>query len=132
MKRDFTYIDDVVKGVVSFIDHPPIIDPKNDPASHAAVNIPFQIFNIGNNKPVKLLDLISIIETVIGRKAKLNFLPMQQGDVIETYADISRINKEVGFIPITDIKTGIKQFVDWYQLYHYKNHSQSDYQKEMK
>jgi UDP-glucuronate 4-epimerase len=132
MKRDFTYIDDIVKGVVSFIDHPPIIDPKNNPASPTATNVPLQIFNIGNNKPVELLDLISIIETTIGRKAKLNFLPMQQGDVIETYADISQINRKVGFMPVTDIKTGIKQFVDWYQFYHYKNYSQSNYQKEKK
>jgi UDP-glucuronate 4-epimerase len=130
MKRDFTYIDDVVDGIISVIDHVPITDPTDNFSNPATSKAPFRIYNIGNNKPVELLKLISVLELTLGRKAKLNLLPIQQGDVIETYADISQISKKNGFIPVTDIKTGIKQFVDWYQFYYYKNYSQSDYRNE--
>jgi UDP-glucuronate 4-epimerase len=118
MKRDFTYIDDIVEGVIRIKDHIPTSDLTNDFSYPTLNKIPFRIYNIGNNNPVELLELISILESVLGRKAKLNFLPMQPGDVVETYADISRLNNEVGFIPVINIETGIKRFVEWYQMYY--------------
>jgi UDP-glucuronate 4-epimerase len=120
MKRDFTYIDDIVDGIIRVIDHIPTYNPTDNFSNPATSKAPFQIYNIGNNKPVELLELISILELELDRKARLNMLPIQTGDVTETYADISQINKEVGFIPVTDIKTGIKQFIDWFRnYYHY-------------
>jgi UDP-glucuronate 4-epimerase len=121
MKRDFTYIDDIVEGVVRIIDHIPTSEPTNNLSSPATSKSPFRIYNIGNNKPIELLELISILESTLGQKAKLNLLPMQAGDVTETFADISRLNNEIGFTPVTNIETGIKQFVDWYKDYYQTN-----------
>ncbi len=122
LERDFTYIDDVVEGVVRLIDKKPISNTnwdrvKSDPFSSIA---PYRIFNIGNNKPVKLMDFISVLEKHIGKKAKINFLPMQPGDVYSTYADISLLNSFVGFEPKTSIDDGLKKFVEWYKSY-FKN-----------
>ncbi|MDR2440414.1 MAG: NAD-dependent epimerase [Planctomycetaceae bacterium] len=118
MKRDFTYIDDIVDGIICVVDHIPTYNSTDNFSSPATSKYPFRIYNIGNNKPVELLELISILESTLGRKAKLNLLPMQSGDVMETYADISRLNNEIGFTPVTNIETGIKQFVDWYSIYY--------------
>jgi UDP-glucuronate 4-epimerase len=120
MRRDFTYIDDIVEGVVRVADRIPTPDPKwsatnPDPASSSA---PFRVYNIGNNRPVELMTLIGILEQQLGRKAQLNFLPMQPGDVPETFADIDDLAREVGFHPATPIETGVERFVRWYRAHH--------------
>lgn len=118
MKRDFTYIDDIVEGIVRSIRYIPMADPDDDLSSPATGRAPYRVYNIGNNKPVKLTELISTIESVIGKKAVVNLLPMQPGDVPETYADIDRLHREVGFTPSTDLKKGIGHFVEWYRRYY--------------
>jgi UDP-glucuronate 4-epimerase len=120
MKRDFTYIDDIVEGIFRLLPKAPVSNAtwnynSPDPASSFA---PYRIFNIGNNKPVELLHFIEVIETKLGRKAVKNFLPLQDGDVPETYADIDDLMKEVGFKPSTSIEEGIEQFVKWYIEYY--------------
>jgi UDP-glucuronate 4-epimerase len=120
MRRDFTYVDDIVEGVVRVADRVPAADPNwsaiaPDPASSFA---PYRIYNIGNNRPVELMSLIGILEQALGRKAVLNFLPMQPGDVPATYADIGDLSRDVGFRPSTSIETGVEQFVRWYRGYH--------------
>lgn len=107
MKRDFTYIDDIVEGVFRLIQKV----PENDNITTA----PFKVYNIGNNHPVELLYFIEILEREIGKTAKKKFLPIQAGDVVETYADISELEKAVGFRPTTSIEEGLKRFVDWYK-----------------
>lgn len=117
MRRDFTYIDDIVEGIVKLLDHPPKPDPNRDldpSTSHA----PYKIYNIGNNSPVRLMDFIQTLENLIGKKAKIEFLPMQPGDVKETYADITDLQKAAGFSPATPLEIGLGQFVDWYKKYH--------------
>jgi UDP-glucuronate 4-epimerase len=113
MSRDFTYIDDIVEGVVRVIHQPPsqLANELNSKAS-------YKIYNIGNNNPVKLADFIKAIETALGRTAKKHFLPMQPGDVPSTYADVDDLTQDVGFKPTTDIQTGIQKFVDWYLNYY--------------
>lgn len=121
MKRDFTYVDDIVEGVFQLLLRPPIANPlwdkvKSDPATSFA---PYRLFNIGNNKTVALSYYIEILENKLGRKATKNFLPMQLGDIPETCADIDDLINETGFKPKTSIEEGISNFVDWY-LDHYK------------
>ena len=120
MRRDFTYIDDIVEGVVRVLDRVPVADPAwsgddPDPASSAA---PYRLYNIGNNSPVELLDLIAAIEKAIDRPAELNLLPMQPGDVPATYADVDDLVRDVGFTPATPIDVGIARFVAWYRDYY--------------
>ena len=122
MKRDFTYVSDIVEGIVRLIPKSPAGNPDwnpllPDPASSYA---PYRIFNIGNNQPVELLQFIETLERKLGKKAVKNFLPLQQGDVEETYADISDLEKEIGFKPATPIEHGIGKFVDWYRMYYGK------------
>jgi UDP-glucuronate 4-epimerase len=117
MLRDFTYIDDIVEGIVKLLDHPPKPDSNRnlDPStSHA----PYKIYNIGNNSPVKLMDFINTLEQLIDKKAKIEYLPMQPGDVKETFADISDLQKAAGFSPVTPLEIGLGHFVDWYKKYH--------------
>jgi UDP-glucuronate 4-epimerase len=119
MIRDFTYIDDIVEGVILILDQRAEADPKwtgaaPDPARSYA---PYRIFNIGNNKPVLLLDYIAALERCLGRKAELDLLPMQPGDVLSTRADVSELETAVGFRPSTTIDEGIAQFVKWYKGY---------------
>jgi UDP-glucuronate 4-epimerase len=119
MRRDFTYIDDIVEGMVRLLDQPPKYNSEwdrlnPDPSSSYA---PYKVYNIGNNNPVRLMDFINVLEKLIGKKAKMEFLPMQAGDVKETYADITDLNKDVGFYPTTSIEDGLAQFVNWYKLY---------------
>jgi UDP-glucuronate 4-epimerase len=109
MSRDFTYIDDIVAGLVGALDKPPA-DPADAP--------PHRVFNIGNHHPEPLLDLIACIEQATGCKAVLQFLPMQDGDVTATYADVRRLEQLVGFAPTTPLRVGIERFVDWYRAYH--------------
>jgi UDP-glucuronate 4-epimerase len=118
--RDFTYIDDVVEGVVRTLDHVATPDPDwrgqaPDPATSSA---PYRIYNIGNHSPVALLDYIALIEKAVGRKAKLDMLPAQPGDVPETYADVEALKQAVGFAPSTPIGEGIERFVAWYRDYY--------------
>jgi UDP-glucuronate 4-epimerase len=117
MLRDFTYIDDIVEGIVKLLDHPPKPDSNRnlDPStSHA----PYKIYNIGNNSPVKLMDFINTLEQLIDKKAKIEYLPMQPGDVKETFADITDLQKAAGFSPATPLEIGLGHFVDWYKKYH--------------
>ncbi len=117
MRRDFTYIDDIVEGVVRVIDNPPKGN-KNwsgenpDPGSSKA---PYKIYNIGNSSPVKLMDFITALEEKIGKKAKKNFLPLQAGDVPATYANVDDLVRDLDYKPNTSIKEGISNFVDWYR-----------------
>jgi len=120
MKRDFTYIDDIVEGIMRVIFKPPEPDPNwngagPDPGSSFA---PYRIYNIGNNEPVQLLRFISVLEDCLGRKARKNYLPVQPGDVPETYADIDSLMRDFDFRPRTGIEEGIRRFVDWYMGYY--------------
>ena len=120
MRRDFTYVDDIVEGVVRVSDHIPVPDTdwsaeKPDPASSRA---PYRVYNIGNNQPVELLHLIEVLEHAVGRKAEKNLLPMQPGDVPETFADIDDLARAIGFRPHTSIEDGVARFVDWYRGYY--------------
>ena len=122
MRRDFTYIDDIIEGVVRVMKKIPSgssewSGKKPDPASSFA---PYRIFNIGNNQPVELMDFISALEDHLGRKAKMRLLPMQPGDVPETCADVDDLMAEVGFKPSTSIWEGIGKFVEWYREYYKK------------
>ena len=104
MRRDFTYIDDIISGISKIIF-------KNN-------NKGYKIYNIGNNKTVKLLDFINILQEKLHKKVKMNMLPIQDGDVLETWANIDKIKKDYGFSPKTDIKEGLNNFIDWYKNYH--------------
>jgi UDP-glucuronate 4-epimerase len=119
-QRDFTFVDDIVEGVVRICDRVPIPDPhwdsrSPDPSSSSA---PFRIYNIGNGRPVPLLRYIEVIEECLGRKAQKNFLPLQPGDVPETCADIEDLARDVGYRPATPIEVGVRRFVDWFREYY--------------
>jgi UDP-glucuronate 4-epimerase len=120
MRRDFTYIDDVVESVVRLIDRPPAENAAFSTASPdpASSNAPWRLYNIGNNKPVELLEVVRLLEEKIGKKAKRELVPMQPGDVPATYADVDDLMREVGFRPSTPIAEGIARFVEWYRAYH--------------
>jgi UDP-glucuronate 4-epimerase len=120
MRRDFTYVDDIVEGIARLIPH--VAQPnadwdgmKPDPATSFA---PYRVFNIGNNKPIELLDFIEVIENKLGKKAIKNFKPIQDGDVPETFADVDDLMREVNFKPATPIEVGIGKFIDWYREYY--------------
>ncbi len=120
MVRDFTYVDDIVEGVVRTIDRPAEPDPKwnpddPDPSSSSA---PYRIYNIGNNERVELMRYIHAIEAALGMKAKLDLLPMQAGDVLATEADTSALAAATGFKPATSVEEGVRRFVEWYRLYY--------------
>ncbi|OQB56141.1 MAG: dTDP-glucose 4,6-dehydratase [Deltaproteobacteria bacterium ADurb.Bin151] len=120
MKRDFTYIDDIIDGVMRVLHKIPIPNPEwnganPDPGTSYS---PYRLYNIGNNNPVELMFVINILERCIGKKAKLNLLPMQPGDVAATFADIDDLRKDVGFEPGTPIEKGLGNFVDWYKSYY--------------
>jgi UDP-glucuronate 4-epimerase len=118
--RDFTYIDDIVEGVLRTADRNAEPNPiwsgdKPDPATSLA---PYRLYNIGNNNPVALMDFIAAIEKAVGRDAKKIFLPLQPGDVVKTFADVDDLVRDVGFKPTTPIDEGIARFVDWYRSYY--------------
>jgi UDP-glucuronate 4-epimerase len=120
MMRDFTYIDDIVEGVVRATDNIPVPDSSwrgetPDPGTSFA---PYRIYNIGNSNPVELMRFIEVLEQCLGKKAIINFLPMQAGDVPATCADVGDLMKDVGFRPVTSIEEGIKRFVEWYRSYY--------------
>ena len=120
MIRDFTYIDDIVEGVIRVIDRPAQPNPawSGDHPDSATSYAPYRVFNIGNNKPVELMKYIEVLESCLGRKAIKEMLPMQDGDVPATVADVSELEKVTGFKPATSVETGISRFVDWYRSYH--------------
>ena len=122
MIRDFTYIDDIVEGVVRVMDNPPAGNPdwSGDKPDSATSYANYRVFNIGNNNPVKLMDFVEAIENAVGKKAIKNFMPLQAGDVPSTCADVSELEAAVGFKPDTSIQVGIDRFVDWYRDYFYK------------
>lgn len=120
MKRDFTYVDDIVEGIVRLLPKAPKGNKAwngsaPDPATSFA---PYRVFNIGNNKPVELLRFIEVLEEKLGRKAVKNFMPIQPGDVPETYADIEALENAIGFRPLASIEEGIGNFVTWYKKYY--------------
>ena len=120
MQRDFTFVDDIVEGVIRVLDRTATPDAAYRPEQPdpGTSNAPFRVFNIGNHNPVPLLDFIACIEDAIGIKAQKNLLPLQDGDVPATYADVDALRDWVGFTPATDIRTGIGRFVDWYRDYY--------------
>lgn len=120
MIRDFTYVDDIVEGVVRVLDRRAMPDPSwtgedPDPATSSA---PYRVFNIGNNMPVLLLDCIAMLEECLGRKAEMDLLPMQPGDVTSTMADVSELERAVAFRPRTSLRDGISRFVEWYREFY--------------
>lgn len=114
MWRDFTYIDDIVHGVLAALDHPPAADGAAKPGGSVA---PHSIYNIGNNHPERLLDVIGVIERACGRKAEIEWLPMQPGDVPRTAADITAIARDLGYAPTVSVEEGIPRFVEWFRKY---------------
>ena len=116
MLRDFTYIDDIVEGVKKVIENPAKAPKKSTKENPTAA--PFKIYNIGNNNPVKLMDFIKEIEIAYGKKFKMNMMPLQQGDVPETYADVTQLVEDLNYKPKTSISYGIGKFVDWYNSYY--------------
>ncbi len=120
MKRDFTYIDDIIEGVERVIGHvaTPNLEWNSDRPDPSSSNAPYRLYNIGNNKTVRLMDMISTLEEALGKKAELNMMPMQPGDVQETYANIEALKQAVGFRPSIDLKEGFEKFVAWYQGYY--------------
>ena len=120
MRRDFTYVDDVVEFVVRLVDRRPAGNPdfsnaSPDPGSSSA---PWRVYNIGNNKPVELLEVVRLLEEALGKKAKRELLPMQPGDVPATYANVDDLIRDVDFKPATPIAEGIRRFIEWYRAYH--------------
>ncbi|MEZ7892938.1 MAG: NAD-dependent epimerase [Candidatus Wallbacteria bacterium] len=117
MQRDFTYIDDIVNGIIKVIDNPPSgkKEWKNDTSTSPA---PYKVYNIGNSSPVKLMDFINEIEKKIGKEALKNMLPLQDGDVPATWADVDDLITDLDYKPSTSIKTGINNFIDWYLKYY--------------
>ncbi len=120
MKRDFTYIDDIVEGVIRVIDKTPEPDLnwKSDNPNTSSSYAPYRLYNIGNNNPVELIYFIEVLENCLGKKAEKNLLPIQLGDVPATYANVDDLKKDVGFKPTTSIEDGVKKFVDWYRGYY--------------
>jgi UDP-glucuronate 4-epimerase len=114
MRRDFTYIDDIVSGVLAALDRPP---PDDGRAKAGGSLTPHRIYNIGNNRSEPLIRMIEMVEAACGKTAEKVWLPMQPGDVRDTYADISAIQRDLGFRPTTSIDEGIPRFVKWYRDY---------------
>jgi UDP-glucuronate 4-epimerase len=119
-KRDFTYVEDIAEGVVRALDRPPGPDPtwRSDAPDPASSSAPFRIYNIGNNRPIELMRYIEVIEEYLGRKAQKNMLPLQLGDVPDTFADIEDLVRDVGYRPSTSVEVGVRRFVDWFCEYY--------------
>ena len=118
--RDFTYIDDIVEGVIKTLDNPATsnLDWNSNQPDPASSKAPWRIYNIGNNKPVKLMDYIDALEKTLGKKAKINFLPLQPGDVPDTYANVDNLKKKFNYKPSTTVIEGVSNFVEWYKDYY--------------
>jgi UDP-glucuronate 4-epimerase len=119
-KRDFTFVEDIAEGVVRALERVAQPDPnwKSSAPDPSSSNAPFRIYNIGNNQPVPLMRYIEVLEDCLGRKAEKNFLPLQLGDVPETFADIDDLVRDVGYRPATPVEVGVKRFVDWFREYY--------------
>lgn len=115
MKRDFTYVDDIAEGILRLLDKPPVRGGQDTAPDRAAA--PFALYNIGNHQPVPLLEFIRLLEDALGKKAELEWLPMQPGDLEETYADIEGLQRLVGFQPATPLEVGLPRFVEWYRSF---------------
>jgi UDP-glucuronate 4-epimerase len=120
MVRDFTYVDDIIQGVVRATDRPAEPDPawRSSAPAAASSGVPWRLYNIGNGHPIELMRFVRALEAALGRKAKLELLPMQAGDVEATEADTSAVEREIGFKPSTSVEEGVKRFVDWYRDYY--------------
>ncbi len=118
-RRDFTYIDDIVEGVIRVLDRIPEPNPEwsSDKPDSATSNAPYQLYNIGNNQPVELMHYIKVLEDCLGKKAEMNMLPLQPGDVPATYADVSDLIRDVNYKPDMSVEQGIANFVEWYRRY---------------
>ena len=121
MRRDFTYIDDIIEGVVRVMNTIPEPNPawSGDAPDPGTSMAPYRLYNIGNNRPVELLRFIEVIEKCLGKKARKNFLPIQPGDVPATCADVDDLNRDVDYSPATPVETGVKKFVEWYRTYYH-------------
>ena len=121
-RRDFTYVDDIAEGVVRALDHVATGDPEWNSASPdpATSKAPYRLYNIGNNEPVELMRYIECIEEAVGKKAQKNLLPMQLGDVPDTFADVDDLARDVGYRPTTAVEVGVRKFVEWYLGYYGK------------
>ncbi|UAA39671.1 NAD-dependent epimerase [Paraneptunicella aestuarii] len=119
-RRDFTYIDDIVKGIILTLDNPATPDPEwnGESPSSATSRYPWRVYNIGNSKPVELMDYIHEIEKKLGKQANMELLPLQPGDVPNTYSDVSELAKDTGYKPEVDVAEGISRFIDWYLEYY--------------
>ena len=120
MRRDFTYVDDIVEGVIKVMYKIPTVNPdwdslKMDPASSVA---PYTIYNIGNQHPVTLMEYVAAFEKAIGKEAKKEYLPMQAGDVQETYSDMTEMISNFGYLPKTSVEEGVRKFIDWFKVYY--------------
>jgi UDP-glucuronate 4-epimerase len=124
MQRDFTYIDDIIEGVVRVMGKLPAPNPEwsGDNPDPGSSYVPYKIYNIGNNNPVELNTFIQTIENALGRQARKEYLDLQPGDVVATYADVDDLMRDVGFKPQTPIETGIQRFIDWFQAYYGIHH----------
>ena len=122
LERDFTYVDDIIEGIVKLLPIPPKANPQWSEASDELSGsfAPYKIYNIGNSQPVQLEKFISVLEETIGKKANKIYADMQPGDVLKTYADVNDLERAIGFKPSTSIEEGLKQFVGWYELYYRK------------
>ena len=120
MERDFTYIDDIVEGIVKLLDKAPVTKPSWDESQDSISTsfAPYKIYNIGNNNPVPLMRFINALESALGKEAEKVYMDMQAGDVLRTFADVSDLELEIGFKPSTTIEEGLKKFVDWYLSYY--------------
>ena len=130
MERDFTYIDDIIEGVVRVIANPPKPNENYDKTNQdpSTSHAPYKVYNIGNNKPVQLMEFIKTLERHLGKEAKKEYLPLQAGDVPKTYADVNDLIRDVGFKPNTSIDEGIGKFVEWYkEYYEVKNEKDNSY-----
>jgi UDP-glucuronate 4-epimerase len=125
MRRDFTYVDDIVNGVLRVVDHIPQAIHSSISLTDSTSHAPYCIYNIGNNQPVELLRFIEVLEASLNTVAQKNFLPLQPGDVLETYADVTDLHQAVGFTPQVPIEVGIPRFVDWYYRYYSSQLAQS-------
>ena len=115
--RDFTYVDDIVTGIIRTLDKPATGLPSHAALTPATSNAPFRVYNIGNNQPVELLDMIGILERALGVKARTRMLPMQPGDVHTTFANVDALMRDTGFQPSTSLEVGLSRFVSWYRAY---------------
>ena len=120
MRRDFTYIDDIVEGTLRVLDRAATADPAFDPRAPdpGTSSAPWRVYNIGNHEPVELMRFIELLEEALGRKAEKKLLPMQPGDVADTFADADTLERDIGFRPKTPLAEGVRRFVAWYRSYY--------------